>query len=975
MPKIFLSILLSILYSLGIHAQKLNVESFVVKTNDITARTQSRQDINGNDCALIKVQIAALDAIFSGTVVGDVSYNTSEYLVYMSHGSKRLTVKLEGYLPLEVKFEEYGIKALESKTTYVLTISGAFGARQQEAPRIKTGWIVLDSEPSGASVYINNEFVGNTPLNNYKQSYGTYQYRLEKPNYHPAVGTIELNAGRFEQRIALKPAFGSISVKSNVEGAKILVDGKPTGKNSPATLTEVPSGSHVITLQLDKYAPQQQNVVVEDGQIANVSMSLNARFASVTINSIEGADIYSNGKLIGHSHITEDMMEGYYDLEVCLDHYKSVTKQIQVIAGQPQDITLNPIPKYGSLDIVSTPHDATITIDGKVIGKTPFTMEKLLVGEHTVMISKEGYLVLRKVVVVAEDTIEYLSATLEEGMQYLNNDGESSIKLVGRLTDKEWSKLRKLLNDNKDIKSVDLSEAECSVIPQSAFANDSNLTSILLPNSVKKIESNAFRSCKGLTSIIIPSGVTIIGYRAFDDCINLTSITIPNSLTCIEYDVFRNTRWLDLQPTGLVYAGRVVYGYKGEMPRGTSITLKDGTTGIASGAFMLRLGLTAISIPESVTTIGSSAFWRCRSLASIKIPDSVTSIGDGAFENTRWFDSQPLGLVYAGRVVCGYKGEMPKGSSITLKDGTVSISSGAFEGLSGLATISIPESVTSIGNRAFFRCESLMSIKIPNSVTSIGEDAFRECISLTSANIPISIVCVEDRTFMNCKSLVSIKIPGSVTSIGSSAFYECKSLVSIIIPNSVTSIGESAFYGCKKLTSITIPNSVTSIGGRAFAGCSGLTSVTLPNSVASIGDAAFVDCYGLTSIKVESGNSKYDSRNNCNAIIETSSSKLILGCQNTVIPNSVTSIGERAFCGCSGLTSITIPQSVTSIGYAAFVDCYGLVSITIPDSVTSISDGAFNGCKTLRVYAPKSVSDLFKGTINLFYIKRIIELK
>ncbi len=398
-----LIIALSFLCNINIVAQELNVESFFVKTNDITARTQPRQDINGNDCALIKVQLAASGAEFGGNVVGNVSYNKSEYLVYMSEGSKRLNVKLEGYLPLEACFEEYGIKALEGKTTYVMTISGASVARQIEAPKIKTGWIILESDPSGASVYINNEFVGNTPLNNYKQSYGTYQYRLESPNYHPATGTIELNAGRFEQSIALKPAFGSISVKSNVAGAKILLDGKPTGKNSPATLTEIPSGSHSITLQLDKYAPKQQNVVVEDGQTADVFMSLDARFARITINSINGAEIYSNGKLMGKGFISEDMMEGYYDIEVRLAHYKSVTKQIQVIAGQSQDITLNPIQKYGSLDIVSTPHNATITIDGKEVGKSPLTINNLLEGEHNVQLSLEKYKIETKKVVIYEN--------------------------------------------------------------------------------------------------------------------------------------------------------------------------------------------------------------------------------------------------------------------------------------------------------------------------------------------------------------------------------------------------------------------------------------------------------------------------------------------------------------------------------------------------------------------------------------------
>ena len=391
MAKLYLTILLSLLCTIGIQAQKLNVESFVAKTNDITARTQPRKDINKNDCALVKVQLAAPNAVFEGNVVGDVAYNTSEYLVYMAQGSKKLTVKLEGYLPLEVGFQDYDIMSLEPKTVYLLTISGVMNGKEQEPVRTKTGWIVLDSEPSGASVYINDEFVGNTPLSNYKQAFGTYQYRLESLNYHSATGIIELNAGRFEQKVVLKPAFGSISVNSSIAGAKIILDGKNTGKQSPATLTEIPSGPHSITLQMDKYAPKQQDVTVEDGQTANVSMTLDARFARITINSLEGAEIYSNGKLLGKGRILEDMMEGYYDLEARLNHHKSATKQIQVIAGQSQDISLNPIPKYGSLDIVSTPHDASITIDGKSYGKTPLTVEQLLEGEHHVALFLEGY--------------------------------------------------------------------------------------------------------------------------------------------------------------------------------------------------------------------------------------------------------------------------------------------------------------------------------------------------------------------------------------------------------------------------------------------------------------------------------------------------------------------------------------------------------------------------------------------------------
>ena len=175
----------------------------------------------------------------------------------------------------------------------------------------------------------------------------------------------------------------------------------------------------------------------------------------------------------------------------------------------------------------------------------------------------------------------------------------------------------------------------------------------------------------------------------------------------------------------------------------------------------------------------------------------------------------------------------------------------------------------------------------------------------------------------------------------------------------VTSIKNEAFKNCMVMTSCIIGNKVTSIGDGAFSGCSGLTSVTIPRSVTSIGESAFSGCSGLASIMVENGNSKYDSRENCNAIIETATNTLIRGCKNTIIPNSVTTIGEAAFSGCSGLTSVTIPNSVTSIGYYAFSGCSGLTSLSIPNSVTSIGNGAFDSCSGLTsVSIPNSVMSI-----------------
>ena len=199
----------------------------------------------------------------------------------------------------------------------------------------------------------------------------------------------------------------------------------------------------------------------------------------------------------------------------------------------------------------------------------------------------------------------------------------------------------------------------------------------------------------------------------------------------------------------------------------------------------------------------------------------------------------------------------------------------------------------------------------------------------------------------------------SVKEIEGYAFERCSGLTSIDIPNSVTSIGAAAFYGCSGLTSITIPNSVTSIGEIAFSGCSGLTSITIPNSVTSIYGSAFSGCSGLISIDVDANNTIYDSRDNCNAIIETSTNSLISGCKNTAIPNSVTSIGSYAFSGCTGLTSIDIPNSVTSIGSYAFRECSCLTSIDIPNSVTSIGVSAFSGCSGLTsINIPDGVTSI-----------------
>ena len=510
-----------------------------------------------------------------------------------------------------------------------------------------------------------------------------------------------------------------------------------------------------------------------------------------------------------------------------------------------------------------------------------------------------------------------------------------------------------------------------------AFAEEAIIDGIKYSLNDETLEAEVARRKEYSGDIIIPEtvdydgktySVTNIGDYAFFNCKGLTSVTIPNSVTSI---------------------GRFAFSYSAGL---TSVTIPNSVTSIGERAFSYCAGLTSVTIGNSVTNIGDYAFYDCSGLTSVTIPNSVTSIGDYVF-----YECSGL-------------------TSVTIPNSVTSIGRYAFSYCSGLTSVTIPNSVTSIGIDAFENCSGLTSVTIPNSVTSIGKWAFYGCTGLTSV---ISLIEepfeISENTFYNWVedhyefTTATLYVPAGTKSKYESTpawnkfanIVELSELIDgikysfnketleaevventyfqysgdITIPEKVnykgntycvTSIGEEAFSYCTGLTSITIPNSVTNIGYGAFYECKGLTSVTIPNSVTSISEGAFSSCLGLESIIVEEGNTVYDSRENCNAIIETETNTLIAGCKNTVIPGSVTSIGNYAFGICEGLTSITIPNSVTTIGGFAFADCRGLTSITIPNSVTSIGDWAFSECTGLTSVI-SLIEEPFEINENTFY--------
>lgn len=405
--------------------------------------------------------------------------------------------------------------------------------------------------------------------------------------------------------------------------------------------------------------------------------------------------------------------------------------------------------------------------------------------------------------------------------------------------------------------------------------------------------------------------VTRIGERAFFDSPGLTSLVIPNTVT---------------------YIGR------------ESFTACSGITG-------------NLVIPNLVTYIGRGAFWGCTGFSggALTIPPSVELIEENAFTDCGFsvinYNATSCGVLL-GYPHLSYHEESPfSGNPAKVNIGyNVNVIPNSFLYNCDIQeSITIPNSVTSIEDCAFYGCSNLPEITIPNSVTKIGDSAFQYCSSLTEITIPNSVTSIGEGAFGNCSGLTGdLIIPNSVISIGEAAFYGCSSLTgSIVISNSLTSIESRVFEGCSGLTgNLTIPNSVTSIGVAAFSGCNGFTTVNISSSVISIGNTAFSTGPTLESITIAEGNSVYDSRGNCNAIIETATNKLICGCTNTVIPESVISIGDAAF-GNRGLTSVTIPNSVTEIGFSAFYNCPNLVSVTIGSSVATIENYAFANCSNL----------------------------
>lgn len=429
--------------------------------------------------------------------------------------------------------------------------------------------------------------------------------------------------------------------------------------------------------------------------------------------------------------------------------------------------------------------------------------------------------------------------------------------------------------------------------------------------AVSAIEGGAFSECTELTSISIPNNVSDIGHNAFAGCTNLKNVCLPNGLTVIESDLF------------------------------------DGCS-----------SLTNVIIPSSVTNIEVAAFYECKNLVSVILPDSLTSIGQFAFK-------------YCSSL-----------ESITIPNGVKSIQYESFDGCTSLKFVNLPETLERIEQCAF-RGTKIQDIFIPKRVEFIDREAFEG----SGGNRKSIVVDKENKhynSYGDCNAIIDTEkktlilgcnrttIPDGIVEIGAWAFYECEEISHIVLPQTITKVDDYAFYFCRNLEKINLPEGLTYVGRLAFDVTS-LSHIDLPSTLTYIGDEAFkchlkeivipanVTYIGesivggsyLERITVDHQNTHYDSRGNCNAIIETKSNKLIAGCMSSIIPEGIEVIDNNAFQH-SLLSNCAIPNSVKRIGKRAFWFC-NMNTIKIPSSVEEIGWEAFVGTGVTDIYVDREV--------------------
>lgn len=431
-----------------------------------------------------------------------------------------------------------------------------------------------------------------------------------------------------------------------------------------------------------------------------------------------------------------------------------------------------------------------------------------------------------------------------------------------------------------------------TAIDRFAF-DDSEMETVVIPDSIVSIDEYAFCGCRNLTSVEIPDSVAYIGYSAFEFCESLNSVKLPESLECIESNLFSDCT-----------------------------SLKE------------------IYVPASVSIIRSYAFAGCESLTCIAVDEA----------NEHFFSHDGMIVSRDGTLVCCPAG---KEEITSYPDNLLAIGIGAFSDC-GFESITLPNGVTTIEDNAFSSCDELKEVTLPSTVKEIAPTAIRS-LNITSINAEGGSYCSVDgilfsgdmTTLVKCPAGYSgsYSIPDSVTVIGDSAFSGCTGLTAVTIPDNVTTIGNDAFNSCSALSNVVIPDSVTEMGSSAFYGCRSLEKVTLSRNLTYISRESFTYCEKLGGIALHEGITSigYD------AFAYNDSLTSI------TMPKTLESIDTSAFYGCSNLSEVNLNEGLKTIDSGAFGSCGALSELSLPQSLETIGHITFNSCH-ITVTAPHEAS-------------------
>ncbi|MBD5164214.1 MAG: leucine-rich repeat protein, partial [Bacteroidales bacterium] len=657
------------------------------------------------------------------------------------------------------------------------------------------------------------------------------------------------------------------------------------------------------------------------------------------------------------------------------------------------------------------PADATvenglvISADGKLIRVSPTVAGSVSLDESTIGIqitsiepgAFKGCSMVTSITLPS--TVTSIGAEAFDGCSSLRSLDLSA--LSGLTTIEEST-----FNGCSALQSVDLPSGIKS-IGDNAFNGCSSITEVAIPNGVASVGNGAFSGCSAMTSVVIPSTVTSIGDNAFNNCSGLTEISLPSGLKAIGSGTFSGCAGItDITiPEGVTTVGNNAFAGCSSV---TTLVIPSTVTTIGASAFS-GTSVSNVMVPSSVTSIAADAFKDCRDLTMVYYPKSVgtLTLPSGAQAAQYNSDETPVvinGIIYGTKVINGEQvpvtviGVTGKISgTVVIPETVTTIEAGAFKDCSDITEVIIPKGVTTIGANAF-EGSSLTEVVIPASVTSIGAGAFNGCDNLSLVVYPETMTSgvqlpggvnavsypadvtpviidgvIYGTTAVDGKQIITtlisvpedkegtVVIPASVTTIEAGAFKGCSKVTAIELPDNLITIGDGTFEGTA-VTNLIIPSSVTSVGEGAFSGCSNLTTVVHPASLdVKVPENVKTATYSGDETPIIENGFIYGATVKDGQVVYTTLISVPANATSPVkVPDTITTIAEGAFSGCTNVTEVELPEGLKEIGNNAFAGS-GITSIDIPEGVTTIGSGAFSGTAITQVVLPESVTSVGSG--------------